>query len=189
MDEKGLYGNIVWHIEPLKMYWHKNAHGTPFRPVSHETWFLDCHKYCPKQNIDFVHFLCTNILNWPSTSKAKTKALPCQNTDRTHWSNGIAERSKSKSKLCMQQSEAGIANTPMANRHCQNDSTLAQWCCRALECDQFGRTCDLISQWCDQKNLRLHWFFSQKKKKVSATLKVSLWFNNRHTLGPYRGLN
>ncbi len=28
-----------------------------------------------------------------------------------------------------------------------------------------------------------------KYKKVSATLKVSLWFNNRHTLGPYRGLN
>ncbi len=31
------------------------------------------------------------------------KALPCQNTDRTHRSNSIAERSKSK--LCMQQSE------------------------------------------------------------------------------------
>ncbi len=28
-----------------------------------------------------------------------------------------------------------------------------------------------------------------RKKKVSATLKVSLWFNNRHTLDPYRGLN
>ncbi len=27
------------------------------------------------------------------------------------------------------------------------------------------------------------------KKKISVTLKVSLWFNNRHTLGPYRGLN
>ncbi len=22
---------------------------------------------------------------------------------------------------------------------------------RALECNQFGRTCDLISQWCDKK--------------------------------------
>ncbi len=29
----------------------------------------------------------------------------------------------------------------------------------------------------------------QGGKKVSATLKVSLWFNNRHTLGLYRGLN
>ncbi len=28
-----------------------------------------------------------------------------------------------------------------------------------------------------------------REKKVSATLKVSLWFNNRHTLGPYHGLN
>ncbi len=28
-----------------------------------------------------------------------------------------------------------------------------------------------------------------KKKKVSATLKVSLSFNNRHTIGSYRGLN
>ncbi len=28
----------------------------------------------------------------------------------------------------------------------------------------------------------------EKKKKVSATLKVSLWFNNRDTLGSYRGL-
>ncbi len=29
----------------------------------------------------------------------------------------------------------------------------------------------------------------QEKKKVSATLKVSLCFNNRHALGSYRGLN
>ncbi len=29
----------------------------------------------------------------------------------------------------------------------------------------------------------------REKKKVSATLIVSLWFNNRHTLGPYRVLN
>ncbi len=28
-----------------------------------------------------------------------------------------------------------------------------------------------------------------REKKVSATLKVSLWFNNRHTLGPYHDLN
>ncbi len=28
-----------------------------------------------------------------------------------------------------------------------------------------------------------------RKKKVSTTLKVSLWFDNRHTLGPYHGLN
>ncbi len=56
--------------------------------------------------------------------------------------------------------------------------------CRALECD-------LISQWCDKKNLRSHWCDQpiEKKKSLSATLKVSLWFNNRHTLGPYRGLN
>ncbi len=29
----------------------------------------------------------------------------------------------------------------------------------------------------------------EKKKKVSATLRVSLCFNNRHTLGSYCGLN
>ncbi len=29
----------------------------------------------------------------------------------------------------------------------------------------------------------------QKKKKVYASQKVSLWFNNRHILGPYPGLN
>ncbi len=29
----------------------------------------------------------------------------------------------------------------------------------------------------------------RKKTKVSATQKVSLLFNNRHTLGSYRGLN
>ncbi len=43
---------------------------------------------------------------------------------------------------------------------------------RALECDQFGPA--------DQ---------ADQEKKKSATLKVSLLFNNRHTLGPYRGLN
>ncbi len=42
-----------------------------------------------------------------------------------------------------------------------------------------------------KENLRSHWCDQpfEKIKKVSATLKVSLWFNNRHTLGPYRGLN
>ncbi len=30
---------------------------------------------------------------------------------------------------------------------------------------------------------------SRKEKKVSATQKVSMWFNKRHTLGLYRGLN
>ncbi len=39
---------------------------------------------------------------------------------------------------------------------------------------------DLISQWCDQP-------FEEKKK--SPRLKVSLWFNNRHTLEAHRGLN
>ncbi len=29
----------------------------------------------------------------------------------------------------------------------------------------------------------------KKKKKVSATLKVSMWFYNRHTIGSCRGLN
>ncbi len=43
--------------------------------------------------------------------------------------------------------------------------------------------CNLISQWCDKKKSEV------EKKKVSATLEVSLWFSNRHTLGPYRGLN
>ncbi len=29
----------------------------------------------------------------------------------------------------------------------------------------------------------------RERKKKSPRLKVSLWFNNRHTLGPYRDLN
>ncbi len=60
----------------------------------------------PKQNTDFVHFLLyqyfklafeLSFIAWQ-----KRKALPCQSTDRTHWSNGVFERSKCK--LCMQQS-------------------------------------------------------------------------------------
>ncbi len=46
-----------------------------------------------------------------------------------------------------------------------------------------------ISQWCDKKKSEVARPAFQEKKKVSATLKVSLWFNNRHTLGPYRGPN
>ncbi len=55
--------------------------------------------------------------------------------------------------------------------------------CSALECD-------LSAQWCDKKKSEVALVRPaiKKKKKVSATLKVSLWFNNRHTLGPYRGL-
>ncbi len=83
----------------------------------------------PKQNTDFVYFLCTNILNWPLNLHGKKKSLPCQNTDRNHWSNGIVERSKSKCKLGMQQSGSNWQHSdPMAYRHRQNDSTLAQWC-------------------------------------------------------------
>ncbi len=42
-----------------------------------------------------------------------------------------------------------------------------------------------------KRNLRSHWNDQpfEKIKKVSATLKVSLWFRHRHTIGPYRGLN
>ncbi len=41
-----------------------------------------------------------------------------------------------------------------------------------------------------KQNLRSHKLKKIIKKTiVSATLKVSLWFNNRHTLGSYRGLN
>ncbi len=31
--------------------------------------------------------------------------------------------------------------------------------------------------------------YAVRDKKKSPRLKVSLWFNNRHTLGSYRGLN
>ncbi len=64
--------------------------------------------------------------------------------------------------------------------------------CRALECDQFGRW----HVWPNFSMVRLKKIWGctgatspSRKKKVSATLKVSLWFNNRHILGPYRGLN
>ncbi len=54
---------------------------------------------------------------------------------------------------------------------------------RALECD-------LISQWCDTKKIwgRTNQPFEKRKKKYLRLWKVSLWFNSKHTLGPYRGL-
>ncbi len=54
---------------------------------------------------------------------------------------------------------------------------------RALECDQFGRTCDLISQGCDKKKTLVALVrpaVRENKTKVSATQKVSLLFDNRH---------
>ncbi len=66
-----------------------------------------------KQNTDFVHFLCTNILNWPLHGKKKH----C-------WALQIQ----------MQTLHATIRGSnwqrpdPMAYRHRQNDSSLAQWC-------------------------------------------------------------
>ncbi len=74
----------------------------------------------------------------------------------------------------------------------------SDWCCRslstntarhknrpyrALECDQFGRTSDLISQGCDKKISEVALVrpaIQEKKRKVSATQKVSLLFNTRH---------
>ncbi len=55
--------------------------------------------------------------------------------------------------------------------------------------------CSRVRPKCSMVRLKKIWgrtgttSHSKKKKKVSATLKVSLWFNNRHTLGPYCGLN
>ncbi len=55
---------------------------------------------------------------------------------------------------------------------------------RALECDQFGHTCDLNSQGCDKKKSEVALvrpaIQKKKKKKVSTTQKVSLLFDNRH---------
>ncbi len=48
---------------------------------------------------------------------------------------------------------------------------------RALECDQFGRMCDVISQWCKKNKSEVALVCPavlKKQKKVSATLKVSL---------------
>ncbi len=76
-----------------------------------ETWFLDCHKYC----LNKILILCTFYvpifqLDFELAWQKKSLSLP-----KHHWSNGIVERSKSKCKLCMLQSEAGI------------DSALIQW--------------------------------------------------------------
>ncbi len=51
-------------------------------------------------------------------AQQKKTGLSCQNTDRTHWSNGIVERSKYKYKRCMQQSDSNWQRSdPMAYRH------------------------------------------------------------------------
>ncbi len=52
---------------------------------------------------------------------------------------------------------------------------------RALECDQFGRTCDLISQGCDKKkNVGRTGASSHSPKKKSLLDSKSLLFDNRH---------
>ncbi len=54
---------------------------------------------------------------------------------------------------------------------------------RALECDQFGRTCDLISQGCDKKKTLVALVrpaIQKKKKKKSIRDSKSLLFDNRH---------
>ncbi len=55
---------------------------------------------------------------------------------------------------------------------------------RALECD-------LISQGCEKKNLRLHWCAQpfEKNKIKSPQLRKSLCCSTTETLGSYRGLN
>ncbi len=61
-----------------------------------------------KQNTDFVHFIyCTNIFSFIAWQK---KALPCQSTDRVHWSNGVDERSKCKHVTIRQQLTALWSN-------------------------------------------------------------------------------
>ncbi len=94
-----------------------------------------------KQNTDFVHFIYfTNISNWPLDVALlhEKNALPCQSTDRAHWSNGVDEHFKRKHATIRQQLTALWSNgiqassdwqrsDPMAYSHRQIDSALIQW--------------------------------------------------------------
>ncbi len=105
------------------MHWCKNA---PLLDKSPNTIY-ELPQILPKQNTDFVHFIyCTNILNWPLNFALlhgkKKKALPCQSTDRAHWSNGIDERSKCKHATIRQQLTALWSNGIQASSDWQNSS-------------------------------------------------------------------
>ncbi len=74
----------------------------------------------PKQNIDFVHFLCTNILNWPLNLHGK-KALPCQNPS-IEW-HRWALQIQIKTLHATIRGSIWQRSDPMAYRHRQSDST------------------------------------------------------------------
>ncbi len=61
-------------------------------------------------------------------ARKKEHAKPCQNIDRTPWSNGIVERSKLIQIQTLHATSRGQRSDPMTYRHRQNDRILAQWC-------------------------------------------------------------
>ncbi len=84
-------------------------------------------------NTDFVHFIyCTNIFNWPLNlvllhGKKKKKKKLCLAKALTEPIDLMALWSAPNTS--MQQSGSNWQRSdPMAYRHCQIDSTLAQWC-------------------------------------------------------------
>ncbi len=84
----------------------------------------------------------------------------------------------------------GITERKLGNHYGIPGIPKKYWQCRALECNQFGHMRSNFSM----VRLKKIWgrtdaICRSRKKKVSATLKVSLWINNKHTLGPYRDLN
>ncbi len=125
------YKSFIW--EYYTTHWTFNntlaQKRRPFRPVSHETWIRDCHKYC----LNKILILCTfyepifEITLWTCMAK-KSLALP------KHWQNPLI--SWHFWALQMQTLHATIRgnnwqrSNPTAYRHRQNDSTLAQWCWR-----------------------------------------------------------
>ncbi len=93
------------------------------------TWFT---QILLKQNTDFVHFIySTSLLNWPlnlALLHGNKKKCYLAKALTEHWSNGIDERSKYKHSTIRQQWQR---SDPMAYKHRQIDSTLAQWCWRS----------------------------------------------------------
>ncbi len=68
----------------------------------------------PKQNTDFVQFLCTNILNWPLNLHGKKKPYLAKTLPEPIDLTALLSAPNSN-EICMQQSEAAI------------DSALIQW--------------------------------------------------------------
>ncbi len=116
-----LHGTFI--LATLTTHWRKNTH---LLDKSCNTIY-QLPQILPKQS-DFVHFIySTNILNWPlnlALLHGKKNALPCQSTDRAHWSTGIDECSKCKHATIRQQLTALWSNDIQASSDWQYSSPM-----------------------------------------------------------------